>query len=117
MTDLYINKYTDNCRVTRLRYRRDYIPTTPLGLDDSDWINIEDVNTATPIIDFDSDPDAKVRFYEGQTTVWFEFADGSDALESLGYARNTTAEPVFVVTVLPKPEPGEDLSPHGSGIQ
>lgn len=92
--------YTDNCEVTRIRYKRDYNHPTFTGGDDADWVEIvgKDFTSPTPI-----------EFYQGITYLWFELADGTPASVANGNTRNTTQMMVFTVTVLPKPTPASGI--------
>jgi hypothetical protein len=84
--------YTDNCGVTRIRYKREH--TTWSGDNDATFVEITDMIF---------DPNVYLRFFEGETVLSFELADGSEAHVALGLPRNTSEKDIFVVTVLPKP--------------
>ena len=90
--------YTDNCGVTRIRYKREH--TTWSGDNDATFVEITDMIF---------DPNVYLRFFEGETVLSFELADGSEAHVALGLPRNTSEKDIFVVTVLPKPT----IDPNG----
>jgi hypothetical protein len=106
LSTFQLNNYSDNCRVTRIRYRIHHTPPSAysgfLG-GNTDWEEIIDADPGTELIDF---PDEFLTLYEGINTLEFELADGSEELENNGFDRNTTVQTIWVVTILPKPIPG-----------
>lgn len=73
---------TDNCGIAAISYRLDHAIYDPA---DTGWIPA------------DFDDTSYMTFYEGETTVWFLLDDGNG---------NFKEAPIFLVTVLPKPDPG-----------
>ncbi|MFA9392248.1 MAG: LamG-like jellyroll fold domain-containing protein [Prolixibacteraceae bacterium] len=97
LSALAFSGFSDNCPVSRIKYQLVHESYNPAGY--TDWHEITDM-------DFNPDPMVFPVFYQGTTTVTFEVADGSDALEVAGFPRNATTKAVFIVTVLPKPAKG-----------
>jgi hypothetical protein len=97
LADLALTKYTDNCGVTRIRFKRTH--ATYAGGTDADWITVAGMVF---------NPAIKLKFYEGTTTVTFELADGKYPENDVAHEgqRNKTTQAIFTVTVLPKPKPG-----------
>ena len=99
---LKVTDYSDNCGVTRLRYKLEHETyTPPIGTPGygSDWLEIAGTVSGHSYT-FTFDPTTMLTFYEGITTITLEAADGSDAL-----GRRTAEKAVFKVTVSPKPTP------------
>jgi hypothetical protein len=110
LSALVINRYTDNCGVYRISYKRDYQPVTYSGGDDAAWQLVDERNDLSEPLVF---PATLVRFFEGKTTVYFQLTDGDPDVVTLETEKNSTEQPIFVVTVLPKPKPGDGA---GGGI-
>lgn len=109
LSEFQLNNYSDNCGVTRIRYRIHHTPPAAYpGFTggNTNWVEIIDADPMTELIDF---PEDNLTMYEGINTIEFELADGSDELEDAGFSRNTVVQTIYVVTILPKPVPGSSI--------